>query len=136
MESLKDYLSANELSIYALSKQSGVPYSTLNDLANGKVTADNCKVRAIRRLAEALGLTMEEVCAMCEGETRCVLTESGVAADITVRGKSFYVTFTHEGRRVEERLCRVDRNSRQYVEEMAAWRIEEYMRKTRMKGFR
>lgn len=41
---LRDYLREHGRSIYALSKESGVAYSTLNDLVNGKVDIDHCKV--------------------------------------------------------------------------------------------
>ena len=47
---LKEYLKKKNKSIYALSKESGVAYSTLNDLANGKVDINQCKVSLLRAL--------------------------------------------------------------------------------------
>lgn len=46
-------------SIYAVSKESGVPYTTLNELVNGKKNIDDCSIRTIAALANYFEMPLE-----------------------------------------------------------------------------
>ncbi len=48
------------LTIYKVSKDTGIPYTTLNDLANGRTDMANASVRTLSRLSAYLGLSMDE----------------------------------------------------------------------------
>lgn len=50
---LKEYLKQEGISIYAIARKSGLPYSTVNDLVNGKVRIDRI-VRLYEKKMEAL----------------------------------------------------------------------------------
>ena len=131
---IKDYLKERNVSIYALAKNSGVPYSTVNDLANGKTETDNCKVGVLKKLAAALGLSMEEMYDLCTcSECRTVDTECGVPAEISVRNKSYHVQFKYKEIPVELELCKVNRDTSRYISCIAKWRVEGYIREQRMK---
>lgn len=56
---LKEYLNNNNISVYKLSEKSGIPYTTLNELANGKKKIEDCKIKTIELLAEALNISIE-----------------------------------------------------------------------------
>ena len=58
---LKEYLDKNKISIYQLSKSAQIPYSTLNDLVNKKMDGKNCSTGTIKKLAAALGMSMDQV---------------------------------------------------------------------------
>ena len=58
---LKEYLVRNNMSVYALSKGSGVPYTTLNELVNNKKDIDECSFKTVRKLAAYLGITAENL---------------------------------------------------------------------------
>ena len=133
---LKDYLQSNNKSIYAIAKESGIPYSTLNDLAGGKVSIDQCRTGLTRRLAKVLGLSMEEVCCLCTEEPLTVTTSYGIPADIIVRNKSYEVEFTYNDAPISLHLCPVSNDTRFYIREIAAWRAEDYIRKQRIEEFR
>ena len=64
---LKDYLNEKKLSMYKVSKEGGIPYSTLNDLVNGRVEIENCKVSLLLQLANYLGLSLDEIYAVTKG---------------------------------------------------------------------
>lgn len=131
---LKEYLKNHGISIYALAKRSAVPYSTLNDLANGKVSIDNCKVGILKSLSCTLGLSMEELYEKClGGDQMSVDTDWGVRADISVRNKSYYVQFVYKELPVEIELCKVSRDTTRYIDGIAKWRAEGYIRDQRMK---
>lgn len=51
----------NDISEYALSKKSGVPYSTISDLCRGRTDIKKCNVETVYKLAKALNTTVEEL---------------------------------------------------------------------------
>ncbi len=65
---LKTYLKQNEISIFALSKACGISYSTLHYIVNGRTPYENCSVKAFKSIADALGLTMDELYEVCRIE--------------------------------------------------------------------
>lgn len=62
---LQDILKEKNMSIYRLSKRSGVPYATVNDVCNGKAKLEKCSAETVYRLARALDISMEELLAPC-----------------------------------------------------------------------
>ena len=54
-------LREKRLSMYKLSQLSGVPQSTINDLCSGRTSIEKCTAGNLKKLAEALGTTMEEL---------------------------------------------------------------------------
>ena len=46
---------------YRLSKLSGVPYATINDICSGKADLKKCSVDTVYRIARTLGVTVEEL---------------------------------------------------------------------------
>ena len=129
---LKDYLKKHSKSIYALSKESGVAYSTLNDLANGKVDIDQCKISLLRSLSRALGLSLDEVIAICSTEGIATKTSQGIDVKVTVRNKSYHAEFVYDEELVDVELCKVREESSFYIDEIAKWRSEEYIRDRRI----
>ncbi len=62
---IRNVLREKNMSIYRLSKASGVPYATVNDICNGKAQLEKCSAETIYRLAKALDVSMEELLAPC-----------------------------------------------------------------------
>ena len=129
---LKQYLKDHNMSIYALSKESGVAYSTLNDLANGKVDINQCKVALLRALSLALDLTLDEVIGICSPEEIEMHTAQGIDVKISVKNKSYHAHFVYDEKMVDLELCKVREDSSFYIDEIASWRTEEYIRDKRM----
>lgn len=46
---------------YRLSKNSGIPYTTVCDICNGKTRLENCSAKTVYKIAEALGVSMEDL---------------------------------------------------------------------------
>lgn len=65
---LRDLLKRKKVSMYALSKKSGIPYSTVNYIANGKNAYENCSVQTFKIFSEILGMTMDELYKECQTE--------------------------------------------------------------------
>ena len=60
---INSMLKDKKLTIYRLSKISGIPYATLNDICNGKTSLAKCSGETIYRLARSLEVSMEELLA-------------------------------------------------------------------------
>lgn len=58
---LSDRLAEKNMSAYRLSKVSGIPYTTLNELLRGKTKIPNCTADTLYRLSKALDVSMEEL---------------------------------------------------------------------------
>ncbi len=56
---LQTVLEKQNISMYQLSKISGVPKTTIIDICSGKSKISDCRARTLFRLASALGCTME-----------------------------------------------------------------------------
>lgn len=63
---LKKHLDYNNISTYKLSKGSGVPYSSVNDLVNGKVNIDMLKYKTVSSLARFLGYSSDQFYLLCK----------------------------------------------------------------------
>ena len=61
---LQQYLEDTNKTIADLSKESGLPYSTISELVNGKKTIMNCTVETVYQLANSLSLTVDELLKM------------------------------------------------------------------------
>jgi transcriptional regulator with XRE-family HTH domain len=132
---LRDHLRDKGISIYALARDSGISYSTLNDLVNGKVEIANCKVSLLHKLADALGITMDEVFSLCSEKDRLISNSYNLEVRLMVRNKSYFTKFIYGGAPIELELCKVNGDTAYYIEDIARWRTEAYIRNRRMQEF-
>jgi len=63
--SLETLLKRKNITVYELSKSSGVPYTTVADLVKGKSQIDGCSVKTAEALASAINLSLEQFIAEC-----------------------------------------------------------------------
>lgn len=49
------------MSIYSLSKKSGVSYTAINELYRGERTIEDCRGKTIKLLADSLGISIDEL---------------------------------------------------------------------------
>ena len=56
-----DALKNKKMSMYRLSKQSDVPYTTINDLCRGKTSPEKCSAETIYKIARVLEIPMEDL---------------------------------------------------------------------------
>ncbi|MCC8127380.1 MAG: helix-turn-helix transcriptional regulator [Clostridiales bacterium] len=67
---ITDLLAERGMTKYYLSKSSNIPYTTLNDICNGKTSLAKCSAGTVYRLAQELHLSMEELLE-AENQERC-----------------------------------------------------------------
>lgn len=61
---LQKKLEEQGMTMYQLSKRSGVPKTTVLDICSGKSEIGACNARTVQRLSQALGCTMEDLMQM------------------------------------------------------------------------
>lgn len=59
--SLKSLLQEKNMTMYSLSKKTGIPQTTIRDICNNKVLLKNCSAEKVRRISNALSMSMEEL---------------------------------------------------------------------------
>lgn len=58
---VNERMEAKGLTRYRLSKDSGIPYTTVNDICTGKARLEKCSAETVYRLSQTLGVTMEDL---------------------------------------------------------------------------
>lgn len=58
---LKDIIKEKQISVYKVSKESGVPYTTCNEIVLGKKNIEDCSIKTISSLAKYLDVPLESL---------------------------------------------------------------------------
>ncbi len=62
---LNDLMGKNKLTKYRMSKNSGIPYTTINDICSGKAMLQKCSAQTIYKIAKELNVSMETLLESC-----------------------------------------------------------------------
>lgn len=68
---INEQLEKLKMTKYRLSKVSGVPQATVNDICSGKAELEKCSAGTLYKLAKVLGVTVEEILDSAKQEYRC-----------------------------------------------------------------
>lgn len=126
MKMLKEYLAENQISMYQLAAESHVPYSTVNDLVNRRIDVKNCRAGALKQLADAMSISMNQLYDLCCNEITIVSAAYGVEAMVRSKGKKYYVEFSDHGRPVMLEVCPVKEDTSYFIRSLAEWTVEDY----------
>lgn len=58
---IQELLQNNNMTLYQLSKLSRVPYSTINEIVNGKVELRRCSIETLYKIAQAFHVALEDL---------------------------------------------------------------------------
>ena len=78
---------------YALAKKSGIPYTTVNELCNGKTRIEKCSAETVYRIAKALEVSMESLLEpyLCESRLSFELFKSNICHELKEKGDINFV---------------------------------------------
>ena len=62
---VSELMNEKKITKYRLSKDSDVPYTTMNDICRGKAQLEKCSAETVYRISKALGVTMESLIEPC-----------------------------------------------------------------------
>ena len=67
---INDELKRQKMTKYRLSKESGVPQATINDICSGKAVIEHCSAGTLYRLAKTIGVSIEAILESANLENR------------------------------------------------------------------
>ena len=67
---ITEQLEKKQMTKYKISKVSGVPQTTINDICSGKVDLEKCSAGTLYRIAKVLGVSIEEILESAVSEHR------------------------------------------------------------------
>ena len=67
---INEQLEKQNMTKYRLSRESGVPQATINDICSGKADLEKCAAGTLYRLAKVLGVTVEAILESAKAEYR------------------------------------------------------------------
>ncbi|MBP3237484.1 MAG: helix-turn-helix transcriptional regulator [Lachnospiraceae bacterium] len=67
---INELIEKKNLTKYRLSKESGVPQATINDICSGKADIEKCAAGTLYRVAKVLGVSVEDIILSAETEIR------------------------------------------------------------------
>lgn len=141
---LKEYCKKNGISITQVARQSGIAYSTVNDILNGRIELDRVSYGKVKRIAQALCLTLPELDELGNSslgslpeEIRDSFSENTDKSrpwKILVRNKNYYMQTESGGKTKTERLCKVNPLNAEFVYYMAERRFQQTQRRRRLEA--
>ena len=129
-QNFMDKLAEAGITMYALSKRSGVPYTTVNEICNGKNDINQCAAGTVHRLAAALGTTTDSIINPINYLDGIKGKYKGIEYTWSTDGNSF-ITFEHNDKQVTlDAGTHLNMPSRMnYYEIIAGWMIKDYTEK-------
>lgn len=62
---INELMEEKNITKYRLAKDSGIPYTTINDICSGKAQVERCSAETIYRISKELGVSMESLIEPC-----------------------------------------------------------------------
>ena len=138
---LREYCKTNRISITQISHDTGIPYSTVNDIINGRIELNRVSYGHVKRIAGALDLTLSQMeklsCTIEDGtgkESTQEETDMSRPWKIIIRNKSYYMQTGFDADAKAERLCKVTPLNTEFVQYMAERRWKEAERMKRLEA--
>lgn len=100
---INEIMTNRNISKYRLSKNSGIPYTTLTDILSGKAHLEKCSAETVYKLSKELNITMEELLSPYF-EKRCSfeLYKSNVCHQLKELGDLDFIIDTLEKNKIRE----------------------------------
>lgn len=125
---LKEYLKQKNISLYKLSKDTEISYSTINDLVNGVVSVENCRAKMLKRISAYLNMSMDELYDICLNSIYVESDKIDKPIRVTVKNKKYHIDFFYKDENIFiEQEYPVNENTRMYIETIARWDVEDYI---------
>ena len=117
---IKTYLKQNKLKISDISKQTGIPYTTVSEIINGKTDIDKVQIGIGLKIADACKMDFKRFYNTCK-KSNSIPDVSG--GRILKKNKSYYLQCSLPGFTDEIYLCKVNPVNTQFIKDMAEWTI-------------
>ena len=117
---LKEYCKEKKISARSIAENCHIPYSTVNDLLNGKTELGRASFGVISEIADFLDFGLDEF--------RMMFEMKGFQPDrsvpgVIIRNKRYFLLW--DGKRID--LCKVTRLNKSNIEDIAEWTARDLM---------
>ncbi len=119
------YLKEKNISVKDLSNTTGIPYSTLNDIVNGKTEIGRVRFEYVKKLAAALDMSLDDFDEMFSKKD-IIAGVPGIR--ILVRNKNYY--YVCEEKEEPIYLCKVNELNTRYLDFIVKSRYEDLLAET------
>ena len=121
---INDLLKQQNMTKYRLSKISGVPHTTVNDICNNRVRIEKCSAETLYKLAKALGVTMEMLLEEVEYRSDFETFKSNVCHQVRDMGDMAFIINTLESDKIRRYF-----NRKWYPESLYILAMVDYLSK-------
>lgn len=98
---IQNLMAEKNMTLYRLSKNSGVPYTTVNDIYSGRTRLEKCSAETVYKLSKELGVPMETLLEpYLERRTSFERFKSNVCHQVKEQGDIAFITATLERDRI------------------------------------
>ena len=122
---LKEYLKNKGISMYSLAEKSKVAYSTINDIANGRVDIENCKAVLLRNISTALGISMDDLYDICKRDISVHSDKYDVDVKVYTNNKTYRAVYTIDDNKYDIKVCETGADYIPFVKDLALWAVED-----------
>ena len=98
---IKQYLEDNHISIYKVANNAAVAYPTVFNIVNEKVDILNCALGIVKKIADALELTIDELLTLCDKNQTFELFSGEQCHLVKRMGEISYVIDLLEKRKID-----------------------------------
>lgn len=100
---IEELMEIKNITKYRLAKNSGIPYTTINDICNGKSQIEKCSAETIYRISKELGVLMESIIEPClEARIDFELFKSNICHTLKEKGDIKFVIEVLEEDRIRK----------------------------------
>lgn len=125
---LKEYLKSRKITTYRFAKDIYEPYSTINDIVNGKKDIADCPAIILKKMSNYLDLSMEEVYSLCDLSFSIFSEKYNVSGNIYVKSKSYNLSFDYKNHIYDMKICKVTEISSEFIEELTLYKMEKIIK--------
>lgn len=91
---IKNYLEEHNISLYKLAKDANVPYPTVFNIVNGKVSIENCAYKVVAKISKTLDIPLEKLVDMCDKNYHFYVFRSEQIHQVNRKGSLQYLIDT------------------------------------------
>lgn len=121
---LKDYLRIKNLTMYAFAKSIKVPYSNINSIANNIIKISNMRAGLLKKLAEGLNVSMDEMYYICEDNTLIYSEKYNAVGFVSICNDRYILDYFFKNEHFQKILCKVDEDSTFFINSISLWTLE------------
>ena len=127
---IKEYFEQNKIKISYISRETGLPYTTVGDIINGKTDIDNTSVKVLFKISNALCIPVDKFYEMAKAMTPT--PELGEGYSLQLKKNIYYIIKNNKA----QFLCKNNEANAHYIKDIAQTYINNAKRRERMQTWK